>query len=240
MAQLVGLLTQTNGDWPLVPVLPGVVIEIRGATESHVRKALRDFRSFIIKRKISVKFSLKSNWTTRHCWMMYLQVFHLRGHEMKDSSLRLAKSQWNKWLQAFLPLFTEQSTNQNPTRMSQLVQDQHSLQHKNSADTLIYSLHVFSSISVNAPHRPNKVLIHCLLALSLCLEHLQKFTWPGRGHRAKGGRNSPLNRWHTPFLSLPFPQSLHPGATGSPKSVPIKTPVRWAQRGRGLQRVKCV
>lgn len=83
----------------------------------------------------------------------------------------------------------------------------------------------------DAPRGANKVLIHCYWPCPSARRPPQKFGWPGCGQKARGGWNSPaVNRWHTPFLSLLFPQSLRPGATGSPKSAPIKTPVRWVER----------
>lgn len=94
-------------------------------------------------------------------------------------------------------------------------------------------------------HLTNKVLIQRYWPCPSTRRPRQKFGWPGCGQKARGGWNFPaVNRWHTPFLSLLFPQSLRPGATRSPKSAPIKTPVRWVEGGRvggrGLRREQWV
>lgn len=81
--------------------------------------------------------------------------------------------------------------------------------------------------------RGNKVLIHCYWPCPSVRRPLQNFARPGCRQKARGGCNSTVNRWHTPFLSLLFPQSLHPGATGSPKSAPIMTPVSEAEEKVG-------
>lgn len=98
---------------------------------------------------------------------------------------------------------------------------QRGLQLRDSAVTVILlSRRDASSISADAAHGANKVLIHGYWPCPSAWRALQKLGWPGCGQRARGGCNSTVNRWHTPFLSLLFPQSLHPGATGSPESAP--------------------
>lgn len=138
------------------------------------------------------------------------------------------KSQWKKWLQAFLRLFTHHTDKPKPNQNEPAA----SVSTVYSSGIQLSPLSFFCaapSIPADAPHGANKVLIHCYWPCLSARRPLQNFGWPGCGQRARGGCNSPVNRWHTPFLSLLFPQSLHPGATGSPKSAPIKTPVRWVE-----------
>lgn len=140
------------------------------------------------------------------------------------------KCQWNKWLQAFLRLFTRQTDKPKPNQSEPAA----SVSAVYSSGIQLSPLSFFraaSSLSADAPHGANKVLIHCYSPCLSARGLLQKFGWPGCRQRARQGCNSTVNRWHTPFLSLLFPQSLRPGATGSPKSAPIKTPVRWVEGG---------